>query len=130
MRSCYDGVMLAMSYRKLKVWEKAMELVKIVYELTSTFPKEEQYGLVSQMRRSAISLPSNIAEGSQRTSNKEFANFILIAKGSLAELETQVLTAQMLRYGSENHIEDILRRSDELSRMLHVFHSKLVTHNS
>ncbi|MDD4287152.1 MAG: four helix bundle protein [Candidatus Peribacteraceae bacterium] len=122
--------MLAMSYRKLKVWEKAMELVKIVYELTSTFPKEEQYGLVSQMRRSAISLPSNIAEGSQRTSNKEFANFILIAKGSLAELETQVLTAQMLRYGSENHIEDILRRSDELSRMLHVFHSKLVTHNS
>jgi len=107
-----------------------MELVKIVYELTSEFPKEEQYGLVSQMRRSAISLPSNIAEGSQRTSNKEFANFILIAKGSLAELETQVLTAQMLRYGSENHIEDILRRSDELSRMLHVFHSKLVTHNS
>lgn len=119
--------MLAMSYKKLKVWQRGMELVKVIYEFTASFPKEELYGLVSQMRRSAISIPSNIAEGSQRTSNKEFANFVLIAKGSLSELETQVLAAQMLKYGST---DDILMYIDTLSRMLHTFHSKLVTHNS
>ena len=126
----YDIGMLAMSYKKLKIWQKGMELVKAVYELTALFPGEELYGLVSQMRRAAISVPSNIAEGSQRTSNKEFANFILISRGSLAELETQVLAAQMLHYGTTDRIDTVLSCIDELSRMLHTFRAKLITHNS
>ncbi len=80
-----------MSYRKLKIWQRAMDITDYIYTLTDNFPKNEQYGLCSQMRRCAVSIPSNIAEGSQRTSHREFAHFILIAKGSLAEFETQLL---------------------------------------
>jgi four helix bundle protein len=126
----YAVLMLKMSYRKLKIWQKGMELMKMIYELSRLFPKEEMFGLTSQMRRAAISIPSNIAEGSQRTSNKEFANFVLIAKGSLAELETQVLGAQMLQYGKGKIFDDVLLRLDELSRMLHAFHNQLTTHDS
>ena len=122
--------MLLMPYKKLKIWEKGMELVKVVYECTRQFPKEELYALTSQMRRAAISIPSNIAEGSQRTSNKEFANYVLMAKGSLAELETQALAAQLLAYDTQNATKDLSLRIDELSRMLHAFHAKLISHHS
>ena len=117
--------MLAMSFQKLQVWQRSMKLVKSVYTLTKNFPKEEQYGLTSQMRRSAVSIPSNIAEGSQRTSDKEFANFILIARGSLAELHTQLLIVMDLKYASETEIIKIINECNELSRMLHALYSKL-----
>ncbi len=82
------------------------------------------------MRRAAISIPSNIAEGSQRTSEKEFANFLLISRGSIAELETQILLAVDLQYVSLEKVQGILDELDEISRMLHSFFSKLKAHHS
>ena len=83
--------MTRLPFGQLQIWQKSMLLAKEIYRITSSFPKAEIYGLTSQMRRCAVSIPSNIAEGSQRVSDKDFANFILIAKGSLAELHTQLL---------------------------------------
>ena len=91
------------THKDLDVWKKAMSLVKEVYELTARFPKEETYGLVSQIRRAAVSIPSNIAEGAARNSSKEFIQFLYVSLGSLAELETQLLLSKELGfiYGGE-----------------------------
>ena len=86
------------SYRKLKVWNKAVELVEECYRLTKKFPKYEMYGLSSQIQRAAVSIPSNIAEGRQRIYRKEFIKHLSIAHGSLAELETQIEIANRLNY--------------------------------
>ncbi len=88
-------------HRDLAAWQEAMGLAKRVYEATACFPKDELYGLVSQMRRSAVSIPSNIAEGAGRNSDKEFRQFLMIARGSLSELETQCLLAQEFGYLKE-----------------------------
>jgi len=87
-----------MNHKDLDVWKKGMDLVEIVYSFTTDFPDNERYGLISQMRRAAVSIPSNIAEGAARKSNKEFLQFIAIALGSLAELETQYLIALKLNF--------------------------------
>lgn len=116
-----------MSFKDLRVWQRTMELAGKVYDYTVVFPKEEMYGLISQMRRAAISVPSNIAEGSRRSSSREFGHFLLIAEGSLAELETQVLFAQSRNYGSREVAEGILKEINELHRMLHVFYMKVST---
>ena len=84
------------THKDLKVWQEAMKLAKVVYKLTGDFPKEEVYGLSSQMRRAAVSVPSNIAEGAARASNLEFIHFLYIALGSLSELETQWLLTKEL----------------------------------
>ena len=89
---------MARKHHGLKVWQKSMELVKEIYELTAKFPSQERYALVMQMRRAAVSVPSNIAEGAGRRGPKEFARFLLVARGSLSELETQVIIARMLGY--------------------------------
>ena len=81
-------------HKDLDVWKESMRLAKEIYVLTERFPKEEMYGLTSQMRRSAVSIPSNIAEGAGRNSNKEFVQFLYISLGSLAELETQILLSK------------------------------------
>jgi len=86
------------SYKDLIVWQRSMELVVSIYELTDQFPKEEIYGITSQIRRSSISVPSNIAEGAGRKSPKEFKQFLFIALGSLSELETQIIIAKNLKY--------------------------------
>lgn len=86
------------THKQLGVWIQAMALVKMVYAVTSTFPREEIFGLTSQMRRAVVSIPSNIAEGAGRSGCKEFAHFLDIARGSLAELDTQFEIAQMLNY--------------------------------
>ena len=86
------------SYKELTVWQKSIELVVEVYELTDKFPKVEMYGLISQMRRSAVSIPSNIAEGCARQNNKETIQFLYVSLGSIAELETQLLIAKELNY--------------------------------
>jgi four helix bundle protein len=83
------------------VWQQAMRLVKHVYEVTRVFPAEEKFGLISQMRRAAISVPSNIAEGAARQSNKEFIQFLIIARGSLSELDTRFLLAKDLVFTLE-----------------------------
>lgn len=122
--------MLAMSYKKLQIWSKSMDLARKAYTVTQSFPQQEQYGLISQIRRCAVSVPSNIAEGSQRSSDKEFANFILIARGSLAELETQLILAHDFQYINDKVYEECIIDIDELSRMLHAFHSKLKANRS
>ncbi len=86
------------SFKDLEVWKQGIDLVTEVYKLTGMFPSHEQFGLVSQMRRAAVSIPSNIAEGQGRKNVKEFIQFLYIAKGSLAELETQLIICERLKY--------------------------------
>jgi four helix bundle protein len=90
-------------HEKLEAWKFSMELTKAVYQMTATFPAEERYGLSQQMRRAAVSIPSNIAEGADRNGTKEFLNFIGISRGSLAELETQLQLAVMLGFAAPDH---------------------------
>lgn len=85
-------------YRKLEIWKRGIQLVKIVYGLLNAFPKHEQYALADQLKRAVVSFPSNIAEGSKRRTVKEFRNFLCIATGSLAEVDTQLVIAQELGY--------------------------------
>ena len=106
------------NYRELIVWQKAMDLVELVYQATKQFPKEELYGLTSQVRRSAVSIPSNIAEGQARKSTAEFLNFLSIANGSRAEMETQILLAQRLKYVTNETAQLILNLSEEVNRLL------------
>ena len=106
------------NYRDLRVWRRAMELVELVYTATRTWPKEETYGLTGQIRRAAVSVPSNIAEGQGRTSTKEFLQHLSIARGSLFEVETQALVAQRLGYLSPDTAERLLATAGEVSRMI------------
>ena len=110
---------MAHSYRDLVVWQKAMDVVEKVYRFTQDFPKEETYGLVAQMRRAAVSVPSNIAEGQGRMSRGEFRQFLGQARGSLLELETQVLIAERLGYLQATNARVILEQATEVKRMLH-----------
>jgi four helix bundle protein len=105
-------------YKNLIVWQKSMDLVVAVYELTEKYPKHEIYALVSQTRRCAVSIPSNIAEGSKRGSQKDYRHFLLNAFGSGAELETQLEIAKRLKYYKEEEIRKIELLLDEVMRML------------
>ena len=106
------------SYRDLVVWQKAMALVSAVYKLTSTFPDSERFGLTSQIQRAVVSIPSNIAEGQGRLATKEFRQFLGVARGSLKELETQLLISIDLSYASEGEVDICLTLADEVGRML------------
>ena len=118
------------SYRDLVVWQKAMDLVVEVYRLTKKLPKEETYALSSQMRRAAVSIPVNIAEGQDRNTNKEFCNYLYIARGSRAELETQINICIRIGYLTiEDDIETSMNLINEVGRMLSKLISKLITDN-
>ena len=104
-----------------------MELVKIVYEITKSFPDEEKFGLVTQMRRAAVSIPSNIAEGHSRTSTKEFMHFISVALGSTAELETQILLSENLGYIKIDPKETLIQPVDVIGKMLRGLYKSLKT---
>ncbi len=106
------------SYRDLVVWQRAMELVSAVYKLTRTFPGSERFGLASQIQRSAVSIPSNIAEGQGRLATKEFRQFLGVARGSLKELETQLLISTDLAYAGAEDVAACLEVADEIGRML------------
>ena len=106
------------SYRDLIAWQKAMELVESVYKLTSRLPEAERFGLVSQLRRAAVSIPSSLAEGHSRASTREFARFLSMARGSLAEVETQSIIAERLGYASPGAVKAILEQCDEQGRLL------------
>ena len=106
------------SYKDLIVWQKSMKLVVAVYGLTELYPKSELYGLTSQTRRSAISIPSNIAEGRRRRSRKEYNQFLLIAYSSGAELETQIEIAKRLSFGSGLDFTEVDSLLGEVMRML------------
>jgi len=109
---------IVQSYRDLVVWKKSMALVLDVYRSTQAFPRTETYGLVSQLRRAAVSVPSNIAEGQARLSTGEFKQFLWNARGSLVEVETQILIAQGLGYLERNESERLLSVAAEAGRIL------------
>ena len=110
------------SYKGLVVWQKSFELVKLIYKLSDQFPKAEQYGLCSQIRRCSVSIPSNIAEGQQRNSLKEYRQFIGIAEGSATELETQMLLARDIYALDTSQALFLLY---EVQKMLKVLNQKL-----
>jgi four helix bundle protein len=108
------------------MWQKGIEIVKDIYSLTKRFPKEELYGLTSQMRRSSISIPSNIAEGFKRSHNKEYKQFLNITLGSLAELETQLIIAKELGYIKDVDLDYIAEKIDHESKMVSSYAGKLI----
>jgi four helix bundle protein len=112
-------------YKDLLVWQKGMNLAKLVYKLTMRFPAEERYGLTSQLRRAGVSVPSNIAEGQARRGTNEFLQFLSIAEGSLAELETQLLLSVELNFTQQAEVEPALKEINELQKMLVALKRKL-----
>ena len=113
------------SYRELIVRQQAMDVVEMIYQVTKQFPKEETYGLTNQIRRAAVSVPSNIAEGQERKSTPDFKRFLAIAQGSRAEVETQLLLAQRLAYLTREQLTPILNLLEEISKMTNSLRAKL-----
>ena len=120
-----DGQTKPKHYKQLLVWQKGMNLAKLVYKLTIRFPAEERYGLISQMRRAPVSVPSNIAEGQARRGTSEFLQFLSIAEGSLAELDTQLSLSVELGFTQQAEVEPALKEIDELQKMLVALKRKL-----
>lgn len=114
-------------YKNLQVWKKAMMLAKAVLFHTRAFPKEQQYMLVAQMQRAAISVPSNIAEGRTRHSEGEFIYFLNIARGSLAELQTQIMLAAEMNFLTKATEAELLKDTEEVFRMIYGLREKLKT---
>ncbi|WP_156305866.1 four helix bundle protein [Sphingobacterium endophyticum] len=113
------------NYKELKVWQKSIDLVSDIYKLTDLFPERERFNLVSQIQRAAISIPSNIAEGAGRNSNKMFVQFLGISHGSTYELETQLIISKNLGYLLESDLETILFKIYEVQKMSFVLQKKL-----
>jgi four helix bundle protein len=110
--------MSAKHYGELIAWQKAMDLVERVYEATECFPRKEVFGLTNQLRRAVVSVPSNIAEGQGRQSTRDFLHFLSIAKGSLQEVETQIIIARRLVYLDEKKATDLLELTAEVGRVI------------
>ncbi len=106
------------SFKDLEVWQKSISLVVEVYSITNSFPKEETYLLTSQIRKSAVSIPSNIAEGWARGSTNEYKYFLTISRGSLAELETQFIISNKLNYVNSNQMKEVSKRIESVAMML------------
>lgn len=117
------------SFRDLAVWRNAMDLVEAIYRLTAPFPKKEEYRLTSQLLRAAVSIPANIAEGQRRGTRKDYAHFISIARGSVAELETLLIIASRVKLAAPEQIDPLVNKSDEISRMLYALRNKLLEQN-
>lgn len=115
------------SYRDLEVWKKSVELVVEIYQLAKKFPREEIYGLSSQIKRAAVSIPSNIAEGRYRGTRKDFSQFLRIAYSSGAELETQLEIAKRLSFISEEEYQRVVSKLNEIMRMLNAIINKLAS---
>ena len=116
---------MSCDYRELKVWQKAMLLVKQTYMLTKMLPDEERFGLIPQMRRAAVSIPSNIAEGQSRGTEKEYCHFLSVARGSKSELYTQLSICCMLAYLNEERASDTMYLCEEVGKMIHALMNKL-----
>jgi four helix bundle protein len=106
------------NYAELIAWQKAMNLVEDVYKVSKSFPREEMYGLTSQIRRAAVSIPSNIAEGQGRSTTADFLRHLSIAYGSLREVETQILIAARLRYLAQARTDGVMQMAGEVGRLL------------
>jgi len=107
-----------MNHKNLDLWQKSMDFVIYLYKITSEFPKEEKYGLMDQLRRASVSIPSNIAEGSGRGSKKEFVRFLYISLGSAMEVDTQLIIAQRLNFIDEISSNELLNNLNDIKRML------------
>jgi four helix bundle protein len=112
---------------ELKIWKRSIDLVVDVYKLTAEFPKEERYGLISQARRAAVSMPSNIAEGAGRITDKDFCHFLGISNGSSYELMTHLIVARRLGLITEEQVKPVLAELDEVQKMIYAFQAKLST---
>jgi four helix bundle protein len=110
--------MAGMPHKKLEAWRKSMDLALLLYQVTGKFPAEERFGLVAQIRRAAVSVPSNVAEGAARGSSRHFANSLQIARGSLSELDTQIVLAQRLGYLGDSEALDVIAALEEIERIL------------
>ena len=115
------------TYRDLKVWQRSIDLAERIYRLTAKFPASEMYGLSSQMRRAAVSIASNIAEGWGRRSRKDYSRFVLVARGSNDELQTQLVIAERLGFGEAELFVEVNALSDEIGKMLSGLHGFLQT---
>ena len=113
------------NFKKLDIWTKSMSIVTEIYQITNTFPSCERFGLVSQMQRSAVSIPTNIAEGSAKTSNKDFARFLEMSIGSSFELETELIVSYNLKYTDTIVYENLLSEISEIQKMIYGFKNKL-----
>ncbi|SFP81367.1 four helix bundle protein [Parafilimonas terrae] len=115
------------NFKELKIWQKGFEIAVETYKLTETFPATEKFSLTQQATRSAVSIPSNIAEGSSRFSEKDYKRFIEISLGSSFELETQLLIAKAVNFGNTNILNSVLSKIDEEQKMLIAFSNKLIS---
>jgi four helix bundle protein len=113
------------NFKQLKIWQNGFDIAVKSYKLTSNFPKEEKFGITSQITRAAVSIPSNVAEGSSRSSEKDYSRFIEIALGSSFEMETQLLISAAVNFGNDDLRNEILSDLDEEQKMLISFSSKL-----
>ncbi len=106
------------THRDLDVWKKSIDFTTSIYKISKKFPDDEKYGLANQIRRAAVSIPSNIAEGAARQSNKEFIQFLYVALGSSTELETQLIISKKLDYLNDGEFEDLNEKLNNISKML------------
>ena len=113
------------NFKDLRIWQEAVLFAEQIYKITKEFPKDELYGIVNQMRRAAVSIPSNIAEGFMRYHNKEFKQFLFIALGSSAEIETQLIVSHKLQYITEEKLSMLSEKSDKINRMIMALVKKL-----
>jgi four helix bundle protein len=113
------------NYKELKIWQKSIDITTDVYRLFSSFPVDEKYGLVAQIKRSAVSIASNIAEGAGRNSNKDFLHFLSIAQGSSYELETQLILSNKLGFINEKSLTEFSERLQDIQKMNRAFQLKL-----
>jgi len=120
-----ENVVDRRNFRSLRVWQLGMELAEQVYRLSQRFPKQEMYGLTSQIQRAAVSIPANIAEGHARGATKDFLRYLAIAQGSLAELETHLMLAERIKYVTSDLIVPILNQCTKEARMLRSLRSRL-----
>lgn len=118
---------IAKDFQELLIWQRGHALAVRIYRVTDTFPKTEQFGLTNQLRRAAVSVPSNIAEGFERSTGKDFAHFLSITRGSLAEVQSQILLARDLLYVSPEECESLLQETTHLHKMINAFKSSLAT---
>ncbi len=115
------------NFRELEIWKRSLELAKAIYQCTNSFPSSEAFGLASQIKRSAVSIPSNIAEGSSRSSNKDFNRFLQIALGSAFELETQLILAAEFKFIVAKTYSEIQLELIEIQKMINGFRGRLIT---
>jgi four helix bundle protein len=116
---------MGQSFRELIAWQRAMQLVTEIYRVTESFPGKEMYGLTSQLRRAAVSIPSNIAEGQSRHSHREFMRFLSISRGSIAEVQTQLQIAQNLAYVDTTQAQELATQASDVCRLVNALYAAI-----